>query len=77
MDEQQETPQLPMPPTPMPPKTGDDHMVDLQAWLKERGLKMMIVAIGNKSGIPCSAKDWEPDTHRFTVMLVENNAANP
>lgn len=45
-------------------------MADLNAWLQERGLVLVPVAVGRKSGQMASIGDWEPDSHYFTFALV-------
>lgn len=53
-----------------PARTPEQHMADLNAWLQERGLVLVPVAVGRKSGQMASVQDWEPDSHYFTFALV-------
>ena len=60
------------PTEPAEPAAKPDHFGDFEAWLKERGLIIAIVAQG-KSGTLSPADDFMPSTHvaTFTFMKAQ------
>lgn len=50
--------------------TPEQLMRDLEAWLAERNAVVIPMAIGVKTNQLANIKDWEPDTHVFSYVVV-------
>lgn len=50
--------------------TPEQLMRELEAWLAERNAVILQVAIGIKTNQLANIKDWEPDTHVFSYVVV-------
>jgi len=55
--------------------TMEEHMADLQQWLRERGLIPVVVAVGKRSHAASPIADFMPDTHVAIFTLQKENSA--
>lgn len=44
---------------------------DLNTWLSERGVTLVVVAIGNRTGQPCAIDDFLPTSHTASITLAK------
>lgn len=52
-------------------KPMTQHAADLEKWLKERGLAILVIAVGKRTGGHAPIADFMPDTHEATFALVQ------
>jgi len=59
------------------PLTIDQHRAHIAKYLSDNGLKIVIIAVGIRSGQPSNISDFVGHNHVADCMIVEaNNGAN-